>query len=85
MSDTPKEPEPEPETEGKVNDGRPWLAIFLNDDNSIKVTGHVNNKLLAYSLLECAKDSVREHINKQAKIERVNGSGGLINMIRRGF
>lgn len=76
--------EDKPET-NEVNDGRPWLAIFVQEDGSLKVTGHVNNKVMSYGLLESAKDSIRQHIDKQSKIERVNGSGGLIQHLRNGF
>lgn len=72
------------EEEKPVNDGRPWLAIFINEDSTIKVSGHVQDKILAYGLLESAKDAIRKSIEKKSQIERVNGSGGLISMLRGG-
>lgn len=71
-----------PET--PVNDGRPWLAMFIEPDGSIKVTGFVHDKMLAYGLLEAAKDAIRKSVDKKAQIERVNGSGGLIHFLRNG-
>lgn len=79
----PEQPEPE-KAKKEVNDGRPWLAIFLNEDESMKVTGHIQDKLLAYGLLESAKDAIRRSIDKKSQIERVNNSGGLIQFLRNG-
>lgn len=40
------------------------LKVVLNDDMTCGVQGPVENKMLCYSMLEMAKDAVREHIAK---------------------
>jgi len=67
------------------NDGRPWLMIAINADNTVKVSGHVDDRVLSYGLLSVAKDTIKDFHDKQAKIDRVNASGGLINRLRSGM
>lgn len=81
--DTPIVDEPKPSDQ--PNDGRPWLAIALLEDGSLRVTGWTQDKMVAYGLLESARDAVKNDIETKAKIQRVNGSGGLIQNIRNGF
>ena len=75
----------QPEDKKLPNDGRPYIVAAVNEDGSLKVTGTIDNKVLAYGILETAKDAIHDHISKQVKIEHVNMSGGLINRIRNGF
>ena len=82
MTDNQESLQSEPEVPKEPNDGRPWMQIFLQADGSIKVTGWVQDKLLAYGLLGSAKDAIQEVQAKEVKIHRVNNSGGLLNMIR---
>ena len=77
--------DPEPSKSTLPNDGRPWLMILVNQDGSIKVSGTVDDKILAYGLLSVARDAIKDSHDKTAKIERVNGSGGLIANLRRGL
>ena len=67
------------------NEGRPWLQLFIQKDGSMSVHGSIQNKVMAYGLLDVARDAIKDFHDKQAKIERVNHSGGLINTIRGGF
>ena len=67
------------------NEGRPWLQLMIQEDGSIKVTGFVNDKILAYGLLGAARDAIKDSHDKEAKIERVNNSGGLVDVLRRRF
>lgn len=68
------------------NDGRPYLVIALNaDEQTVTVSGWTKSKFTAYALLGTAQDAIRNNVDKQVKIERVNGSGGLIAQLRNGF
>ena len=40
------------------------ITITMGEDGSLCVDGAIENKLLAYGLLECAKDAINEHANK---------------------
>ena len=81
MTDEKQEEKPE---SSEVNEGRPWIGIFMNNDGTLKITGHINNKIVAYGLLGAAKDSISNHIEKQVRIERVN-NGSIIQNLRNGF
>ena len=50
------------------------LEITLNDDGSINVIGPLANKHMCYGLLDCARDVVKDHSDKQneSKIALVN-------------
>lgn len=75
----------QPEVNEQPNDGRPWLALALLEDGSLKVTGWTQDKMVAYGLLESARDAIKNDIETKAKIHRVNGAGGLLTNIRNGF
>jgi len=47
------------------NDGRPWLMIAINADNTVKVSGHVDDRVLSYGLLSVAKDTIKEWVQEQ--------------------
>lgn len=49
------------------------LVIIMHDDGSVAVNGPIENKLLAYGLLEIAKDTVTKHVDKL-----VAGGGQII-------
>ena len=73
----------EPEEMDQPNGGRPWLMISLMEDGqSVMVNGWHGNKFVAYGLLGAAKDAIHDNFLKQAKIERVNNSGGLLEKLR---
>lgn len=64
------------------NDGRPYIVASIMEDGSLKVSGFTTDKVLAYGLLASAKDIIQEEHMKQQKIQNVNNSGGLIQMLR---
>ena len=51
----------------KGEPNKPFLLIQLNNDNSIQVNGVISNKLLAYSMLESARDAIKDHIDNLNK------------------
>ena len=42
------------------------LTITVEENGSINVNGPINDKVLAYGMLEGAKDAIREYIDTQA-------------------
>ena len=45
------------------------ISILIEFQNGqIKVTGAINDKVLAYGLLEAARDVIQDHVNAQSKI-----------------
>ena len=38
------------------------LTVTLTDNGRVTVSGPINNKILAYGMLEAAKDAIRDHI-----------------------
>ena len=48
---------------------RAVLTITIEDNGSISVNGPIHDKILAYGMLEGAKDAIREFIATQAKGE----------------
>lgn len=66
------------------NDGRPYIIVTIQEDGSMKVSGSIEDKILAYGLLASAKDEIRKFHDKREKEGRVRNSGGLIQMLRRG-
>ena len=42
------------------------LIIQVNDQGACQVSGHFDNKLVAYGMLECARDAIAKHHAKQA-------------------
>ena len=45
------------------------LTITIEDNGSISVNGPIHDKILAYGMLEGAKDAIREYIATQSKGE----------------
>lgn len=43
------------------------LVIEMESTGETRVTGPINNKGLCYSMLELARDVIRDHVEKQAK------------------
>ncbi len=83
LEDNPIEEQEEKKPE-LPNEGRPWLQIMVQADGTIRVHGHIKDKIVAYGLLGSANDAIREFHAKEAKIERVNAAGGLIHNLRNG-
>ncbi len=46
---------------------RPKLIIEIQDDGSVRVDGCVNDKILAYGMLDAARDAIRDHIAKNTR------------------
>lgn len=43
------------------------MTIIVEENGSISVNGPIHDKILAYGMLEGAKDAIREYIATQAK------------------
>jgi hypothetical protein len=53
---------------------RAQLTITIEDDGRINVNGPINDKLLSYGMLECARDAIKDHAAKnQQRIQLVPG------------
>ena len=59
----------------------PRLVIQMEQDGSIVVGGTMQDKVLAYGMLESAKEAIKLFHDNQNKIHPVKG--GLINHLRR--
>lgn len=59
------------------------MTITLSPDGSVKVVGPISQKLLAYGLLEAARDLIHEHhiALAMSNTPKKNG-GGLISHLR---
>lgn len=72
-------------TEGKEDLSKTMvLVISLNlETNNISIQGPINDKVLAYGMLEFARDAIFEHHKKLEKtaIIPVNGNG-IMNFVR---
>lgn len=44
------------------------LKIIRHDDGSLAVTGPIDDKIVAYGLLECARDAITEHHLQKARL-----------------
>jgi hypothetical protein len=63
------------------------MTITIEDNGTINVTGPIQDKILAYGMLESAKDAVREFLARQAagdgpriaipSVRMPNPNGGL--------
>lgn len=71
------------EKDAQPNDGRPFLAIAVRADNSISVNGSINDKVLAYGLLESARDAIKAHIEKQAIEKNIPEPHRIMEFLRR--
>ena len=40
------------------------LVVRVMPNGSVSVSGPIHDKFLCYAMLECAKDSVRNHVTK---------------------
>lgn len=66
------------------NGGRPHLVIALKEDGSLVVTGSINEKILAYGLLDSARDAIQDHITRMQKAQIVAPpKGGMMDFARR--
>lgn len=83
--DTPIDGEDRTESNNLPNEGRPFIMIRVMEDGTVDVQGFVPNNVVAYGMLGVARDQFHAAAEKKSKIERVNGSGGLLRHIRNGF
>jgi hypothetical protein len=44
----------------------PPLTIQVQPNGGVSVSGPIQDKLLCYGMLECARDAIREHAEKAA-------------------
>ena len=61
------------------------LVITLNlETNNISIQGPINDKVLAYGMLEFARDAIFEHHKKleSEKIIKVNGQRNIMSFVR---
>lgn len=69
----------------KFNGGRPYIVICITEGNAVGVSGSVYDKVLAFGLLEVAKEAINNM--HQQKRDRENPGGmiskGLANHIRK--
>jgi hypothetical protein len=52
---------------------RAKLTIVLAADGSIGVEGPINEKMLCYGLLDCARDAIKDHNDKLVAQQKGNG------------
>lgn len=50
---------------------RAQLLITLQADGSVQVQGPINDKVLCYGLLECARDAIQEAAARAAAVSRI--------------
>lgn len=87
MTDEIKNEGIEDKTNGKAPDKKAAITIFVKKDGGLEVTGMINDKTLAYGLLEMAKDMVRDYHKKlQAELESklVKPPNNFLNNLRKG-
>ncbi len=58
------------------------FVIQRNDDGSVSVSGPIEDKTLAYGLLECAKDAIRDFVVSQQKLVQPVGAMPTIVRLR---
>ena len=60
------------------------MTIELSLDGNIQVNGPIDNKVLAYGLLQAAQDAIFRHHEelRKNKIQAANGNHRIINFIR---
>lgn len=55
----------------------PRLVIEIKENGTISVTGAINDKILAYGLLESARDAIKQyHDMQELKAIKKNGNHG---------
>lgn len=45
------------------------LSITISESGSVSVNGPLNDKMLCYALLECARDAVKDFARPEPKIQ----------------
>jgi len=61
----------------------PRLVIEVQENGIIKVTGHINDKILPYGLLQAAKDAIKEHLDYQSLMKiKKNGGHNRFNIFK---
>ena len=73
---------PEVKTEEIPNGGRPWLQITIMEGGALNVQGSINDKILAYGLLEAARDAIAAHLLRLSQI-KPNGNHGILDFAIR--
>lgn len=43
------------------------ILITMAPNGGVQVTGPIDNKLLCYGLLDCARDAIKDHSDQKAK------------------
>lgn len=83
MSENIEVPKSEQPEQQLPNGGRPHLVIAIKEDGSMVVTGSINEKILAYGLLDAARDAIQDHIARMQKANIVAPpKGGMLDFAR---
>lgn len=61
----------------------PRLVIEVQENGTIKVSGSINDKVLAYGLLESAKDAIKEHLDHQSLMKIKHNGHNRLNIFKR--
>ena len=56
----------------------PTLTIIVRSTGAVEVNGPVDNKMLCYSMLEMARDAIKDHHDQQAKSPIIRPALGLM-------
>ena len=70
--------------EGLPNEGRPYIQIVIKADNTLGIYGSINDKILAYGLLESARDAIAVHIDKAVKSQIQHPPHRIMDFLRNG-
>jgi len=76
---------PEVPTEELPNGGRPWINIIVNENGGLAVNGSINDKVLAYGLLESARDAIKAHHDRLSQASIVKPSRNIFRDGLRGM
>lgn len=61
------------------------MTITLSPDGKIHVKGPISQKLLAYGLLEAARDAINEeHQRQRLSVVKPNGRHAIMDFVRGG-
>jgi hypothetical protein len=63
------------------------LRITINETGQVTVAGPIDNKGLCYSMLECARDAIKEFADARAKqtiVPAGNGAVAALTLNRKG-
>ena len=74
----------EVKTEEVPNGGRLYIMIAVGQNNELNVQGSINDKILAYGLLESARDAINLHIEQLRAPNIRKPDGQFMNFLRNG-